>query len=314
MKYFTLIVIAFSYFGGCSVFTLIVAENFGQVVRFHFNMEIDIRFFILGCWIPLVALCLIPNLKKLSLISTIANTFSIIGLGIVIYYCLIDMPINERPLHKTNDLPKFFGIAFFALESIGIVLPLENQMKNPQEMRGRFGVVSLGMTFVALFCGTIGFVGYAKYGDNIEGSISLNLPLGEPAAQTVKILIALGVFFTIPLEFYVVIETIWSEIESRIKKHKTFISILIRIATVSAAIITAILIPSIGPFVGLIGSFSSSILGFLLPVMIEVLTYWNLGYLKWNWMIFKSVVVFIFGLLTLGFGTADAIKHIGRLY
>ena len=36
----------------------------------------------------------------------------------------------------------------FTFEGIGIVLPLENKMKNPSDMRGWTGVLNTGMIFV----------------------------------------------------------------------------------------------------------------------------------------------------------------------
>ena len=73
-------------------------------------------------------------------------------------------------------LPLFFGTAIFAIEGISVVLPIENQMKYPKDMLGWNGVLMTSMSLVvALYVG-MGFYGYLKYGEDIAGSISLNLP------------------------------------------------------------------------------------------------------------------------------------------
>jgi len=57
------------------------------------------------------------------------------------------------------------------------VLPLENNMRNPQDFGGWTGVLNTGMVIVASLYTAVGFFGYLKYGDAVkEGSITLNLP------------------------------------------------------------------------------------------------------------------------------------------
>jgi len=55
-------------------------------------------------------------------------------------------------------------------------LPLENNMKYPQDFGGWNGVLNTGMVIVAALYTSVGFFGYLKYGENVQGSITLNLP------------------------------------------------------------------------------------------------------------------------------------------
>lgn len=60
------------------------------------------------------------------------------------------------------------------------VLPLENNMKTPQDFGGLTGVLNTGMVIVACLYTAVGFFGYLKYGELTKlGSITLNLPQGE---------------------------------------------------------------------------------------------------------------------------------------
>jgi proton-coupled amino acid transporter len=49
-------------------------------------------------------------------------------------------------------------------------------MKNPQDFGGWTGVLNTGMVIVAALYTSVGFFGYLKYGEKVQGSITLNLP------------------------------------------------------------------------------------------------------------------------------------------
>jgi proton-coupled amino acid transporter len=58
-------------------------------------------------------------------------------------------------------------------------MPLENNMKTPRHFLGLGGVLNQGMAGVTLIYILLGFLGYLKYGDTTQGSITLNLPTDE---------------------------------------------------------------------------------------------------------------------------------------
>lgn len=58
-------------------------------------------------------------------------------------------------------------------------MPLENQMGTPQNFVGVCGVLNLGMSGVTLVYILLGFLGYRRYGDLTDDSITLNLPTEE---------------------------------------------------------------------------------------------------------------------------------------
>lgn len=75
--------------------------------------------------------------------------------------------------------PLYFGTVLFALEAVGVVIALENNMERPKAFGGAFGVLNIGMTIVTVLYGFVGFFGYLKYGDKSKDSITLALPEEE---------------------------------------------------------------------------------------------------------------------------------------
>lgn len=65
------------------------------------------------------------------------------------------------------------------MEGIGVVMPVENEMKNPQHFLGCPGVLNTAMSFVIILYSIIGLFGYLKFAEGVGGSIteSLNLEL-----------------------------------------------------------------------------------------------------------------------------------------
>lgn len=62
------------------------------------------------------------------------QTFHFIGLAITFHFMLQDLP-KTKTVHGFAGwatLPLYFGTAIYAFEGIGVVLPLENNMKTPQ--------------------------------------------------------------------------------------------------------------------------------------------------------------------------------------
>lgn len=173
-----------TYFGTCSVYTVIVAKNFQQVLEHYMGSALDLRVLIAFLLIPLILLSWVPNLKYLAPVSMIANFLMAVGLGITVYYLATMMPANaiqERHwiAKDYTTIPAFFSITIFAMEAIGVVMPLENQMGTPQNFVGICGVLNRGMSGVTLVYILLGFLGYAAFGDLTEQSITLNLPTAE---------------------------------------------------------------------------------------------------------------------------------------
>ncbi|KAL5237915.1 hypothetical protein ACI65C_005325 [Semiaphis heraclei] len=302
-----------TYFGTCSVYTVIIASNFEQLFTYHMGYELNLRYFIAILLVPLILLSYVPNLKYLAPVSMVANLLMASGLGVAFYYTLCDMPIiSERQVVGTLEtFPTFFCLTVFAMEAIGVVMPLENNMKTPRDFLGLFGVLNVGMGGVTIVYILLGFLGYLKYGEATKSSITLNLPTEDVAAQVAKICISLAVFCTYGLQFFVCLEITWTKIQENFEKVTVYHNYVLRTVLVTLSVAIAVAVPTIGPFIGLIGAFCFSLLGIIMPVVIEFTTFWDNVTI---WMTVRHLVLIVVGVMALIFGTANSIAEIITTY
>lgn len=165
----------------CCVYNVFVGASIKQVLDHYCGVEVSIRLCIFALLPFLILINLIRNLKHMAPLSFIANIFMGTGMIVTIYYIVKDLPpVTERPfIGHPEKIPIFFGSVIFALEGIGVVMSLENNMKTPQNFIGCPGVLNTGMLVVIALYSLIGFGGYWKYGNDTQGSNTLNLPVEE---------------------------------------------------------------------------------------------------------------------------------------
>jgi len=75
------------------------------------------------------------------------------------------------------------------------------------------------------------------------------------------------------------------------------------------AVAIAVSIPNLGALISIGGAVCLSTLGLMFPSLIETMVFWdNLG--KWNWILWKNVLIFIFGVAIFVFGLIGSILDV----
>ncbi|OQV14342.1 Proton-coupled amino acid transporter 1 [Hypsibius exemplaris] len=302
-----------SQFGFCCVYIVYVATTLHDVIASYAKVEIPITAYVAMVLPFLILLSFIRSLKILAPFSMVANAVLCVCLGIIFVYVFQHLePSTSLPQFGGWDrLPLFFGTAIYAFEGIGIILPIENRMKNPHDFGGWTGVLNLAMVCIAALYCAAGFFGYLAFGEDIKGSITLNLP-AEPIYIAVKLLVAAVIFYSYSLQFYVPFEILWPTVKRKLRTETRikYGEYLFRTGLVIFTFALAAAIPKLDLFISLVGAVGSSFLALVFPPLLEVSTFGMEGMGRLNWKLWKNAFIFLFGLVGFVLGTYVAIQEI----
>lgn len=133
-------------------------------------------------------------------------------------------------------------------------------------------------------------------------------------SQAVRLMMAVAIFLSYCLQFYVPMSIVWPMIKDHFPTEKSqFIGEYItRTVLVIITFALAAAIPNLGAVISLVGAFSSSALALIFPPFIEIITFWpdRLGQNKW--MLWKDILIIIFGFT--GFLVGSYVSLLNILY
>lgn len=126
-------------------------------------------------------------------------------------------------------------------------------------------------------------------------------------------MIAVAIFLTYSLQFYVPMEIIWKNLKQHFGVRKTIYEYLIRIVIVTGTVCIAIAIPNLGGFISLVGAVCLSTLGLIFPAIIDLVTFWEEpGLGRYNWRLWKNSLLICFGLVGFLTGSYVSIVEIAK--
>ncbi|XP_073673971.1 neutral amino acid uniporter 4 [Garra rufa] len=286
--------------GFCSVYFVFLAENIKQVMEgTHLNSSVetvllngseegvisptapsvaaasglDLRLYMVFLLPFVIVLTFIRDLRNMAALSAIANLCMAVSLVFIFTYILNDLSDPRRlPYASTwRKFPFFFGTAIFAFEGIGVVLPLENQMREPKRFPQ---ALNIGMGVIIVLYVTLATLGYLRFRDDIKASITLNLPHDSWSNQLVKVLYSLGVFVSFAVQFFVPAEILVPPVCERIRKSwRRVADLSLRALLVCLTCVTAVMIPRLDLVISLVGAVSSSALALVFPPLVELVAF-----------------------------------------
>ncbi|XP_017067394.1 proton-coupled amino acid transporter-like protein CG1139 isoform X2 [Drosophila eugracilis] len=303
-------------FGFCAIYFVFITENLYQVFQQN-GIDISMSMVMLITLLPAMIPSLMTNLKYISPVSLFANVALLFGLVATLTIAFSDGPmpsVGDRHLFTGGaQLALFFGTALFSYEGIALILPLRNSMRKPENFSTRFGVLNSTMFLTtALFIFT-GFVSYVRWGEEVAGSITLNLVVEEIFSQVVKVVAALGVFLGYPIQFFVMIKILWPPLKRSnncAQKYPITIQVCLRFIMVMMTFGVALVVPKLNLFISLIGALCSTCLAFVIPVMIDFVTRAQVPKGLGVWSYIKNILILTVAVLGIVTGTYQSIVEI----
>jgi proton-coupled amino acid transporter len=218
--------IVLSQLGFVSAYIVFTAENLQAFVLAVSNCRsfIDIKWMVLMQLVIFLPLSLIRDISKLGFTALIADLFILLGLIYLFYYDIFTISAQGGVADIVKFNPAtwtlFIGTAIFTYEGIGLIIPIQESMKHPQQFTGVLAGVMVIITIVFLSAGAIS---YAAYGSATKTVVILNLPQDDKFVNAVQFLYSLAILLSTPLQLFPAIRIMENELFTRSGKYNPLI-------------------------------------------------------------------------------------------
>ncbi|KAI3962142.1 hypothetical protein MKW92_015061 [Papaver armeniacum] len=257
-------------------------------------------FYIWSCFPFQLGLNSIPTLTHLAPLSIFADVVDIGAMGVVMVEDIMIYMQTKPVLQAFGGLSVVFyglGVAVYAFEGIGMVLPLESETRDKAKFGRNLGI---SMGFISLMYIGFGVLGYFAFGEDTKDIITTNLGKGV-ISLLVQLGLCINLFFTFPL----MMNPVYEVCERRFCEGRY--CIWMRWALVLAVSLVALLVPNFADFLSLVGSSFCVALGFVLPSLFHLMVFkdeMKLG------VLISDILIMVLGVILGISGTASAMMEI----
>lgn len=274
--------------GFCVAYLVFIGQNLASVSSWPTSA------YIMALIPALISLSLVKSLTKLAPFSLVADVLNLFGLLVIFrddtVAVLSTNHLERASWSNVSNLPFLFGVFIYCYEGIGMMLPLESSMAEPEKFAR---TLTIGICVITALFVAFGAIGYEAFGDDTSDIVTLNLPK-DPTTTAVKMCMSVGLLFTFP----VMMVPVWEILEA-VRGYKRLPSsdggdrdddetkppapqapqgavgwgaygAARRIAVVLGLVVAAIGVPGFSIFVSLVGSVCCGSLAFILPALLHL--------------------------------------------
>lgn len=291
-----------SQIGFSSAYIVFVGENLQAFILAVSKCAttVNIGWVILMQMIIFLPLSLYRNINNIQKMALAADVFILLGL-IYVYFYDIKTIVAQRGV---GDIQNFnpeswtllIGTAIFTFEGVGLVIPIQSGMAQPQKFPRVMAIVMLIVTVVFISAGALS---YAAYGSSTKTVILLNMPQDDKLVNAVQFIYSLAILLSTPLQIYPAIEITSQQLFSRTGKYNPWIKWkknLFRFFMVAlCAVIAWLGANDLDKFVSLVGSFACIPLVYMYPPMMH---YKAVATKNWQRVVDVLLVIFGFAMMT----------------
>lgn len=319
--------IIISQVGFVAAYIVFTAENlraFVANVSSYSLKDLDVFWFIVLETVVIVPLTLIRDITKLSLLAVLANTFIMMGLVTIVCFTIKEYISNNfvagEGIHyffNKSEFSLFIGVAIFAFEGIGLIIPIQESMIYPNDFPKVLFMVIMTISSIFVF---IGSLGYLTFGKNIQTVILLNLPQKSPFVIMIQILYAFAILLSTPIQIFPAVRLIELKLFKSYQTGKSSIAVkwkknLSRSLFVLATSVIALFGgKNLDKFVSFVGCFACIPLVYMYPPMLHLKSCCSYtGAYKNNkmkfWLGALDYFLIIIGATALVYTTYDILLH-----
>lgn len=272
MRKLILASIVLSQIGFVAAYTVFTAENLQAFVLAvtKCGTHIQLTWFIVMQMIIFLPFSLFRDIGKLGFTALIADAFIIIGLAYLFYYDVLTLStqgLADIILFNKKDWTLFIGTAIFTFEGIGLIIPIQESMRNPAKFPK---VMFSTMIIMSVIFITMGAVSYAAYGSKTETVVLLNLPQDNKFVNGVQLLYSLAILLSTPLQIFPAIKITENALFTKSGKYNPYIKWQKNMFRFFMVFLCALIAwggsDNLDKFVALVGNFACIPLTFIYPV------------------------------------------------
>lgn len=203
-----LLSLVLSQMGFASSYVVFVGSNLRELYNLIMKAELPINEFILFQLVLFLPLSLTRKISKLGFFALIADVFIFMGL-IYIYsestFHLIEEGVSPKIQYfNSESWPLFIGTAVFAYEGIGLLIPIQESMKEPEKFNK---LLVLVMVIVTIVFTSLASLAYLSYGDDVKTVILMNFP-HNTLTVTIQLCYSIAILLSTPLQIFPAIKIV----------------------------------------------------------------------------------------------------------
>ncbi|KAK2032123.1 transmembrane amino acid transporter [Colletotrichum zoysiae] len=296
--------IVISQIGFVAAYMVFTSENLQAVILAVSDCKsnIPVKWLILLQVLVFLPFSLLRDIEKLSFTALIADAFILLGLAYLLYYDILTLSTNglsDIILFNRNDWTLFIGTAIFTFEGIGLIIPIQESMKNPKKFPGVMLAVMIIISVV--FIG-MGAISYAAYGSKTETVVLLNMPQDNKMVNSVQFLYSIAIMLSIPLQLFPAIKITENALFTKSGKYNPYIKWQKNLYRFFFVILCAVIAwggaDDLDKFVALVGNFACIPLVYIYPPLLH---YKAVAKSK-LWKI-SDIVLCVFGFIAMAYTT-----------
>ncbi|KAJ3791936.1 vacuolar amino acid transporter 4 [Lentinula aff. detonsa] len=312
MRHLILSSIVLSQIGFVGAYMIFVSENLQAFVSSVTNCVqcVPVKYFILIQTLIFLPFSLLRDIVKLSTTALVADAFILVGLVYIFSSevgLVIDRGARDVQMFNPKNFSLFVGTAVFSFESIGLIVPIVDSMREPH----KFPTVLTGvMAFLLILFGGAGALAYLTFGSDIQTVVLVNLNEIHPGSrmlQVVQFFYSLAILLSVPLQLFPAIRIMENGLFTRSGKADTRVKWMKNIFRFATVIVTACVslagANDLDKFVAFVGCFACVPLCYVYPAMLHYRACAHTRKKK-----LADIAMIVFGLVAAVFTTVQTIK------